>query len=370
MRGRQTLLPLLLAGLGLAGCRTAAPAGTWQGRPWAPATAAPATPANQPRLLILDTGGSGGSFGQGDIRQALHDVHFWDDRRGWACGYGGVFRSADGGLTWDRALPKGGWYQLEVSGPEEVWLLEGQHPGGPGKVWLRHSADGGRTWTEVAPGTFAGYQDLYCRGPQRWILCGGYGTWRSRDGGTTWTRQNIPLQGYRIAIPADAPNEQGEASIYLLGIWQKQRRLLRSDDDGQTWRVLPLPAAAQTEGGHRDRLYFADSQCGWLGGNGNQLWQTRDGGETWEARTLPTDQGVAALWCNLAGGGLVAVQNSDFLHPRQALYYSSDNGATWQALCGGAKTIAAFWGRGPRHWWAVGNVPGFIVNDLVIIGTP
>ncbi|NCO39753.1 MAG: hypothetical protein GW892_13715 [Armatimonadetes bacterium] len=162
--------------------------GAWQGRTY-PLHVGPRTPPD--RFLVLDTGGTGGGFGQGDIRQKLHDVSFWNDKLGWTCGYGGAFRTTDGGFTWTRMRPNGGWYHVEMSGPEEVWLLEAQHPGGPGKVWLRHTTDGGANWEEVLPGKLAGYSDLYCRGPERWVLCGGFLSFRSRDGETTW----VPVLG-------------------------------------------------------------------------------------------------------------------------------------------------------------------------------
>ena len=119
---------LLVLGLTTAACGTGMAQGLWQGASCP--VLAPQRDSSAGRLgkwLVLDTGGSGGGFGQGDIRQKLQDVHFWDDRVGWTCGYGGVFRTADGGLTWTRMKPKGGWYHVEMAGPTQVWLLEGFH---------------------------------------------------------------------------------------------------------------------------------------------------------------------------------------------------------------------------------------------------
>ena len=120
------------------------PGGVWQGQPCiAGARAAPLSSAAS-RFLVLDTGGSGGGFGQGDARDSLRDAFFWNEKLGWACGYGGVFKTEDGGLSWKRMKPRGDWQQLKMTGPEELWLLEGRHPGGPGMAWLWHSTDGGK----------------------------------------------------------------------------------------------------------------------------------------------------------------------------------------------------------------------------------
>jgi len=76
-----------------------------------------------------------------------------------------------------------------------------------------------------------------------------------------------------------------------------------------------------------------------------------------------------SLWFDQLGRGFAAVANHDFRHPRRTLYESLDAGETWTALLGGAKHVSALFGRGPRRIWGVGDVPGFIQNDLVVIRT-
>jgi hypothetical protein len=52
---------------------------------------------------------------------------------------------------------------------------------------------------------------------------------------------------------------------------------------------------------------------------------------------------------------------------RRTLYETWDAGKTWTPVLGGAKHVAALFGLGPARVWAVGDVPGFIQNDLVAI---
>ena len=336
--------------------------GAWQGDTYPESVPGTAEPD---RFLVLDSGGSGGGFGQGDVRQKLHDVHFWDTRNGWACGYGGVFKTSDGGLTWTRMKPAGGWYQIEMTGPQEIWLEEGKHPGGPGNAWLWHSTDGGVTWREELAGKLAGYHDLYCRGEERWILCGGFPSFRSRDGGRTWEHVNfggLLQSATRIAVPADLPTPGG-FTVYVAGSSGPSRRLIRSDDGGRTWRLLPLPEAPAH---WRYVPFFATSRVGWLGApDGGKVLFTADGGETWENRPLPTDQGVTSLWFDLHGHGFAAVENSDFTHPRAALFETTNSGNHWTEILGGQKHIDRIFGIGPGKVWIVGDVPGYVQNDLV-----
>jgi|GEM_PF-1576308 len=326
-------------------------------------------PADAAEFLVLDTGGSGGGFGHGDIRQHLHDVHFWNSEIGWTAGYGGVFRTEDGGLTWKRMRPKGGWYHLEMTGPKEVWLHEGFHGKGKAKLWL--TRDNGEHWNEVAAETFRGYTDLLCRAGERWLLCGGYHSYRSRDGGKTWSIENMGglLHGRnKISIPADVHTPQG-FTIYVLGHHGRTLRLIRSQDSGGTWSVVPIPPLPRH---HAWQMTFVTSLRGWLGGPKGEILFTDDGGRTWERRDLPSgpDQRVKSIWFSQTGRGFAAVVNRNFAKRRHTLYESHDNGKHWWPVLGGMKSVNRLFAFGPGQLWAVGTVPGYVPNDLVAILKP
>ncbi|MBM4048126.1 MAG: hypothetical protein FJ279_23740, partial [Planctomycetes bacterium] len=285
-----------------------------------------------------------------------------------ASGYGGVFKTEDGGLTWRRMKPRGGWYHVEMTGADEIWLLEGQHPGGLGKAWLWRSTDGGKTWNEELKGKLGHYWDLYCRGNERWALCGDSPCFRSDDGGATWRQERFGglLQGaFKLAMPADVRTEKGLA-VYVIGHHQRQPRLVKSLDSGKTWTTLPLPENLP-ERIFRYCLHFATSEMGWLGLTDGGVLFTADGGATWERRSLPTDQAVTALWLDQFGRGYAGASNSDHHRRRETLYETADGGKRWRAVLGGAKHVSALFGFGPGRLWAVGDVPGYVPNDLVAI---
>ncbi len=339
--------------------------------------------ARQPDVfLVTDTGGSGGGFGRGDPHYHLSDVAFWDGKIGWACGWAGVFKTTDGGLTWERVKPSGGWIRIGMTGPQSIWLLQGQHPGGPGKTWLLHSIDDGRTWEEVEHGNMPGYVDFYCKGDVLWVLGGwvsspGLPVLNSADGGNTWRKvdfKRLLHQAWKIAIPADHTIDGGYA-VYVLGLsivdgkWQA--RVVKSVDSGYHWSNLPLPSDLRQEDfWNFGQIYFSTSKTGWLGLNNGRLLYTEDGGQTWQERKLQSNRGVAAIWIDQLGRGFVAVNNSDINHIVDAVYRTLDCGKTWQPVLRGYKQINRFFALGNGQFWAVGTMPTVVPNDVVAILKP
>jgi len=333
----------------LLGCSVLA-SDRWQGRTYPAVEVSAAREASV--FFLTNTGGDGGAFGRGDIHGSLTSVDFANLQVGYACGAGGgVYKTEDGGLTWNRLKPNGNWQRIQATTPEDVWLLEGVHPGGQGNVWLWHSTDGGKRWNEVKElhGKLAAY------------------------GGKTWNAINF--QGlfygvYDMAIPADVTTAHGFVA-YVLGHREgvKITHLVCSDDGGRRWREVPLPAAARTQL-LSGRVFFSTSRDGWVAGKSGRCFVTRDGGQTWKDCSLPTDQAVVTLWFDQLGRGFAAVDNTDWQRLRQTVYMTADYGAHWDSVLGGYKQILSFCALGPDHLWGVGYEPGLVSQDIVAILEP
>ena len=371
-------------------------------------------------FTVLDTGGSGGMFGQGDIRRDLRDVAFWSDGlRGVTCGPAGVFYTRDGGLSWERIRQQGNddypdergvitYYDIALVSPTEIWLAEGKHPNEGRR--LLHSTDGGTTWEDAAerfPGPYKSAWGLLARGQNVWVL-GGWNpeaSYRSDDGGATWKLLNLPkgVQPFHAVTPADAPHDALHAlqTVYLYGSrrlvgGQRNPELYRSDDAGATWVPIPLPPeATKLYQLARDNIAFATRECGMIAlpaeglklasnnvlekapGASASVLVTTDGGQTWTHRFLPNEEmAVTALWLDptapahaFAGvmNGFQAQHGAPRLGP--ALYETFDAGLTWIAVVRGDSQINAITGLDSRRVWAVGNKEGFVANDVVAILT-
>jgi photosystem II stability/assembly factor-like uncharacterized protein len=343
-------------------------ASQWQGTIYARIQTDPAQ--RQQRFLVLDTGGSGGLFGKGDLRKNLLDVFFWDQNHGWACGGAGVFKTGNGGLIWERVKPRsqppGRWRHIALTGLGEIWLLEGFHGQAQARLW--HSRDNGQTWQEELVGELRGAADLRVHGNHLWVLAGDFPSYHSVDGGKSWQ----PLQFGDLlsgTVQTAIPVQWDGATIYVLGHRQKRPQLIKSSDGGNGWQALELPQPLP-EPHWQYRVFFVTHRTGWLGLPGGQLLLTTDGGQHWVRRDLPTDQAVTALWFDRPEHGFVAVNNNDRENLRAALYETWDSGQSWVPVLGGQAHVNALFGLSSKHVWAVGNVPGFAANDLVAILQP
>lgn len=168
-----------------------------------------------------------------------------------AGGERGVYKTADGGLTWARVLhvdDDTGATELvmDPSNNKTIYTATyqrrrmqwGMNGGGPGSnIWK--SADGGATWTKLDSGIPAGPKgriglDVYRRNPN--ILYARVehetesGVYRSDNGGATWRKTSTtnPRPMYFGVIKIDP---QTDSRIYVPGV-----SLHVSDDGGKTFR--------------------------------------------------------------------------------------------------------------------------------------
>ncbi|HEX4147183.1 MAG TPA: hypothetical protein VHY91_27040 [Pirellulales bacterium] len=359
--------------------------GQWQGVSY---PRAGAEPAHSARFYVTDTGGSGGGFGRGDPHHHLGSIDFWNRHIGWACGHGGVFKSEDGGLSWTRVKPRGGWSQVRLAGPQDVWLLETTYVDRQPVTHLWHSTDAGQNWQEPPlPEKLIGGFCLYCRGRQRWVFSGRADgmNYASADGGESWQRinfQGLLAGGTHLAIPADAPTDTPEGPsegfvAYVFGHRAGVSRspLVKSSGGDRGWEEVTLPADLPANDSPKT-MVFATSWKGWLGFSGGRILFTPDGGHTWQWHNLPTDQSVIAIWMDQAGHGFAAVANGPTWGSsndpyvgayRDAVYETWDDGQTWTPVLSGYKQVNAFVAVDADHVWGAGLSPTNVPNDLIVI---
>jgi hypothetical protein len=215
------------------------------------------------------------------------------------------------------------------------------------------------TWTPGFGGLGAHTILSDANDPNRlWVGVSAAGFFRSDDGGKTWHPKNKGVNPAVESAPASTgqcvhsvTHDPANADIMFR---QEHRGVHRSDDGGDTWRVIEdgLPVGELSDG-HRCSFGFASAMDRKTGAvfvvplDGDNFRFPRDGqlavyrtqdGAQWRALTsgLPTDCFTAVL-----RGALAADQNGGvfFGTASGTVFASSDLGETWQQVASGLPRI-------------------------------
>lgn len=193
------------------------------------------------------------------------------------------------------------------------------HPSGGGSFGVQASTDGGRTWktldtiltppvdfhamtaTRNAPAALYGWDS------------GGRGVFRSDDGGKSWTRakaDGLPraVGGFAASATDGVVWASGADGVY------------RTDDHAETWsKVGDVPLFALAAGGQPEVLWGSKARA-------NGVMRSSDGGTTWaDPESGPTSQ-VVALAVSNDGATLVAADGA------AQVWQSTDGGVSWNKI--------------------------------------
>ncbi|HEU4709935.1 MAG TPA: hypothetical protein VFS76_00140 [Pyrinomonadaceae bacterium] len=225
--------------------------------------------------------------------------HVWgpNDQRG-------VFRSKDGGKTWEQILTRGNKagaidLVLDPSNPNVLyagfwevyrkpWTLESGGPGGG----IFKSTDGGDTWTELTrnPGMPRGTVGkigiaVSPVNPDRvWAIVEAEdgGVFRSDNAGRTWTRINEERRlrqraWYYTRIYADTKSAD---TVYVLNV-----QFFRSNDGGRTYSTISVP-----HGDNHDLWIAPEDPNRMIQSNDGGANVSFNGGRSWTEQDQPTAQ--------------------------------------------------------------------------------
>ncbi len=237
----------------------------------------------------------------------------------------GVYRSRDGGATWRHVgledaqqVPA---ILVDPRDPNRVFVAALGHPYGPSaQRGVFRSTDGGETWQQVlskdentgavdlafdptSPETVFAVLWAARQAPweigSSWTLSANNGLYKSTDGGTTWRQVTAGLPGPEdglgrigLGMAASAP-----ARMYAVLGAKRGGGLYRSDDGGEHWRLVNADARLWGRDGDFNEVKVDPANPDVVYVANIVTWKSTDGGQTFAAfRGAPGGDDYHRLW--------------------------------------------------------------------------
>ena len=263
----------------------------------------------------------------------------------------GVYKSTDGGSTWQHVgledTRQIGSILVDPKNAEVVFVAALGHAYGPNaQRGVFRSTDGGRTWQKVLyKDADTGAIDLAFDPTNSQIIFAalwqarrppwnvyppsngpGSGLYKSTDGGTTWEHlsgHGLPSEGLgRIGIAVSPSNPR---RMYLI-VDAKQGGLYRSDDAGANWHLVNNEARLWGRGWYFGGVTVDPRDPNTVYVCNTSAYQSRDGGETFTPfKGEPGGDDYHTLWIDPADSSRM-ILSSD-----QGTVISLNGGATWSS---------------------------------------
>ena len=232
---------------------------------------------------------------------------------------------------------------LDAVDRDTAWVSGGSLSGGAGSVY--RTTDGGETWQDVRPPDSDGlmFRDVEARDADTAVVLAiGPGeasrVYRTTDGGATWeeTFRNAEEAAFYNCIDF-APG--GRVGLGVSDPVDGRFRIIRTTDGGASWEVLPDEGMPDSSGEYN---FSASGEClsmtgrdAWFGSGGEdaRVFHSDDLGETWTAQdaALPAGEtaGVFALDFSNPRRGLAL--GGDFADPTAGTSAQTRDGQQWSA---------------------------------------
>ncbi len=319
----------------------------------------------------------------------------------------GVFRSRDGGKTWEfmglEETERISRIIVHPKNPNVVYVAAIGHVFGPDPnrgVFM--TEDGGKTWKKVLYiDEYHGASDLEMDPQNPNVLYAGMwyfqrkpwdfdsgsrkgGLFKSIDGGKTWRKltKGLPEEMGRIGVKVAPSNPK---IVYVI-VEAKECALYRSDDGGETFRCVHKEPDIVSRGFYYTELRVDPKNENRVFAISSRLWLSEDGGKTFKriAQSIHVDfhtmwidpENPERIWLGNDGGLAVSYNGGktwEFVNNLvlgQFYQIHADNRLPFYYVCGGLQDNGTWCGpsrtRGRGgilndYWYSIGGGDGFYV---------
>jgi photosystem II stability/assembly factor-like uncharacterized protein len=202
-----------------------------------------------------------------------------------------VFRTSDAGKTWKQinsSFPVPISSVCGMSHRGDTIVMVGAFFGSP---FVNRSMDRGKTWTYADMSAYAsGLVDTWFKSRDTIFVSGngpdGRGIiLRSADTGKTWKEVSTPgtvptSWGWKFIFPTASVGYVSLEEVNLNDVYLgNQTHVLKTIDGGRTWNLIDTKVGKNID---IQGIGFIDANHGWIGGNSQGMYETKDGGLSWK----------------------------------------------------------------------------------------
>ncbi|MFY9553986.1 MAG: hypothetical protein WAV47_04610 [Blastocatellia bacterium] len=331
----------------------------------------------------------------GDVppRKSWYKLQFVNELEGYLGNGKDLWRTADGGKSWELAYSgEGSWAILDSIKSVEIvnsrtgWMLVDK---------IYRTEDGGDTWKKLSDPDMVVHSIHLMEGGKRgWAAGEMYrpisardagvrsqlvssdgkkvlypALFHTEDGGSTWTRQSLPSSEGRLLHLCFLDEAHRWASsdgeFFYLESYSNSWKLANYSSGKCPNRILLETTQGNSESGvvcAPAAIYFLDANQGWLSFRNGYMAKSSDGGRTWCDLLNPRDVWPTPTWQTFFSKIYFSTAMHGWgLGADGSLQETNDGGGSWRKMDLDARFEDMFFREG-GHGWAVAKEGLFSIS--------